>query len=187
MLAMQYSFTFPADYDMALIRRRIADKGHCTDALPGLVAKAYLYGEREAGGTAENCYAPFYLWQDNAGLNDFLAGPGFQALTRSFGWPAVRVWSLWQAALQPGVADARWGTRAIRSVAPHGDLAAMQREEEAQLAAALAAGALAVAAGFEPTTWSVVRFRLWAERPAAEEENSGQLYRVGHVSLSERS
>lgn len=27
MLAMQYSFTLPADYDMAIIRRRISDNG----------------------------------------------------------------------------------------------------------------------------------------------------------------
>jgi hypothetical protein len=46
MLAMQYSFTFPADYDMAIIERRIAENGHRLDGFPGLLFKAYLYARR---------------------------------------------------------------------------------------------------------------------------------------------
>jgi len=40
MIAMQYRFPLPADYDMAIIDRRIADKGHLTDGFPGLLFKA---------------------------------------------------------------------------------------------------------------------------------------------------
>ncbi len=29
MIAMQYSFTLPADYDMSIVDRRIRDKGRC--------------------------------------------------------------------------------------------------------------------------------------------------------------
>ena len=31
MIATQYRFPLPADYDMAIIDRRIADRGHLTD------------------------------------------------------------------------------------------------------------------------------------------------------------
>ena len=48
MLAMQYSFTLPADYDMDIIRRRVASKGPLIDGLPGLGFKAYLYARRAA-------------------------------------------------------------------------------------------------------------------------------------------
>ena len=46
MIAMQYSFTLPADYDMATIRRRIAEKRHLLDHFDGLHLKAYLWAER---------------------------------------------------------------------------------------------------------------------------------------------
>ncbi|CAI0691623.1 Uncharacterised protein [Serratia marcescens] len=49
MLAMQYRFTLPADYDMAIVRRRIADFGHRLDACPQLIVKAYLYAQRSEG------------------------------------------------------------------------------------------------------------------------------------------
>jgi hypothetical protein len=39
MIAMQYSLVLPADYDMAIIGRRIAERGHLTDGLPGLAAQ----------------------------------------------------------------------------------------------------------------------------------------------------
>src|SRR5699024_8559939 len=64
MIAMQYSIGLPADYDMAIIRRRIADKGHLMDDCPGLAFKAYLYAARDDAGlhAPDNLYAPFYLW-----------------------------------------------------------------------------------------------------------------------------
>jgi len=42
-------------------------------------------------------------------------------------------------------------------------------------------GALAAVAGFEPTTWTRVRFRLWRAPP--ERRDGVALYDVGHVSL----
>ena len=34
MLAMQYGFVLPADYDMGIGRRRIAEKSHLLDQFP---------------------------------------------------------------------------------------------------------------------------------------------------------
>ena len=42
MYAMQYEIALPADYDMAIIRRRVATKGPLLDTMPGLGLKAYL-------------------------------------------------------------------------------------------------------------------------------------------------
>ena len=60
---MQYSFVLPADYDMAIIRQRIADKGHLLDAYPNLLFKAYLSADRQSSTqpSRHNLYAPFYL------------------------------------------------------------------------------------------------------------------------------
>ena len=61
MHAMQYRLTLPADYDMEIIRRRVARKGHLLDDWEGLGLKAYLVRERGVHGSPVNQYAPFYL------------------------------------------------------------------------------------------------------------------------------
>ena len=65
MIAMQYRFTLPADYDMSIIERRIRDKGPLLDRFPGLGFKAYLYAVADdtATGGRENLYAPFWRLQ----------------------------------------------------------------------------------------------------------------------------
>ena len=77
MITMQYRIGLPADYDMDIIRRRIAERGHLTDAFPELAFKAYLYADRQSAYAArgENLYAPFYLWHSTEGMNDFLSKP----------------------------------------------------------------------------------------------------------------
>ena len=47
MIAMQYSLTLPADYDMAIIDRRIRDKGALLDGFPRLRFKAYLSARKQ--------------------------------------------------------------------------------------------------------------------------------------------
>ena len=62
MHVMSYEITLPADYNMAIIRRRVADRGSTTDAFPGLGLKAYLMRERDGVSSPVNAYATFYLW-----------------------------------------------------------------------------------------------------------------------------
>lgn len=184
MLAMQYEITLPADYDMAVIRRRIAEKGHLLDGFPGLGFKAWLYSTCDdpvlPGGT--NRYAPFYLWHDGEGMNAFLGGAGFAALARDFGRPTVQAWSVWQA-LSPG--ELSTAVCASREIVPIPEDAWMERwrERESDMAhAAVTEGALAAVTAFEPTSWTLVRFRLWPDFRAGLTDNACRLYRVGHVS-----
>lgn len=72
MIAMRYRIALPADYPMEIIERRIAERGHLTDGLPGLGLKAYLYCRAGEDGAAANVYAPFYLWRTTEGMRDFL-------------------------------------------------------------------------------------------------------------------
>ena len=92
MKAMRYEIALPADYDMGIIRSRVATRGSRTDAFGGLGLKAYCIREKGVRGSAVNQYAPFYLWATAAGMNDFLFGPGFAGLSNDFGRPAVRHW-----------------------------------------------------------------------------------------------
>jgi hypothetical protein len=183
MIAMQYSIALPADYDMAIIDRRIHDKGPALDEFPHLRFKAYLTARRQDNGFAstENLYAPFYLWDQPEGMNDFLCGPGFAALTGDFGWPAVRTWSVWHAELGEDLRRAKFATRGETSIRPHVNLSQLRQEAVAEARGAADQGAIAAVAAFDPTAWTMVQFRLWQSLPKTEERT--QSYSVGYVAL----
>ncbi len=184
MIAMQYSIVLPADDDMAIIQRRIADKGPLLDDLPGLVFKAYLSadcGDR-ALSSRSNLYAPFYLWRDAEAMRDFLAGAAFRALTESFGRPAVQLWTVCAAQLRADLRGARYARREIAAIAD-ADLLETLGEREAERARdAVAAGALAAVGAYEPHGWNRLRLRLWRDLPPPSPD-VGQAYAVGHVSM----
>lgn len=94
MIAMQYRFHLPADYDMNLIRQRIHNNGARLNGFPDLVAKLYLYASRDEQDcpSQHNLYAPFYLWQQPAGMQRFLHSDGFAALCAHFGQPQISIW-----------------------------------------------------------------------------------------------
>lgn len=91
---MQYPITLPADYDMQIIRHRVATKGAALDGRNGLGFKAYAIRERGVDESPVNLYAPFYLWTSTASAADFLAGPAamFRGIVDSFGRPRVNSW-----------------------------------------------------------------------------------------------
>ncbi len=178
MIAMQYRFLLPADYDMGVIDRRIADKGPLLDRFPGLAFKAYLSARKGEPGP-ENLYAPFYVWRTTEGLDAFVSGAGFAAVSGAFGWPSVRTWVCWRALQAPDIAMAAHASLETAEIRPHAALAELRERECAEAQRDLDDGALAAVAAFEPTRWTRIRFRLWREAPKAD----GEIYRVGHVSL----
>ena len=182
MMAMQYSFTLPSDYDMSIIDRRIRDKGPMLDGFPGLGFKAYLSARKGEFGSPENLYAPFYVWQQPEGASNFLTGPGFEGLTRSFGWPRVKTWIAWHVETAPTIGDAKFAVAETLAIEPYAPLTII-RQEETQRAQqqALETDVLASVSAFEPTSWTMVRFSLHRSVPPVS--GSGQIYRVGHVSL----
>ncbi|PKR53989.1 DUF4865 family protein [Thalassospira marina] len=186
MIAMQYSFSLPADYDMEIIDRRIRDKGPLLDGFPRLRFKAYLSARKQddKAASTENLYAPFYLWDEAAGIDSFLSGPGFAAVSGDFGWPSVQTWIVWQADIAANPGDAKFATRDIRPIAPHCNLAALRENAMDDAKRAMAAGALATVAAFDPTEWRQLQFCLWPDVPGDQMTGeTSQLYRVGHVSL----
>jgi hypothetical protein len=186
MIAMQYSFVLPADYDMGIIDRRIREKGPLLDGFPRLRFKSYLSARRRDAGftSGENLYAPFYLWNEPEGIDDVLSGPGFAALTRDFGWPTVRTWIVWQAEVGADLRAARFARRQIAPIPPHGDLASRRDMAIADARSAVRDGALASVAAFDPTGWTAIRFDLWPVLPEPTGEDA-QVYAVGHVAVGE--
>jgi hypothetical protein len=181
MIAMQYGFTLPADYDMSIIDRRIRDKGPLLDGFPRLVFKAYLAARIKDDGfqSTENLYAPFYLWDEPEGIDAFLSSLGFAALTADFGWPSVATWLVWDAQLGGDLKAARYASREITPIPPHAHLADTRDAAVAETRSRT--GALATVTGFDPTAWKRIRLTLWSALPEASQ--NAQIYTVGHVAL----
>jgi Domain of unknown function (DUF4865) len=181
MQAMQYEITLPTDYDMAIIRRRVATKGAMTDDFEGLGLKAYGIRERGVDGSPVNQYAPFYLWASVEGMNRFLWGAGFAGLSRDFGRPVVRQWT--GLAFQRGPASdapASVATRRIEPIAPDSDAtemieAAVVETRERARATTVHSTALAI----DTRAWELVHFTLGAG-PAPDD--AGTAYEVLHLS-----
>ncbi|MFJ6674910.1 DUF4865 family protein [Actinosynnema sp. NPDC091369] len=180
MHAMHYEITLPADYDMGIIRTRVATRGSALDAFPGLGLKAYCVRERGVDGSPVNQYAPFYLWRAVEGMNSFLWGPGFRGIITDFGRPTVQHWTGLAfergTAAEPTAATKRtWRLPAFSDPTEAIDEAL---DELARLKddPALHCTALAV----DPRNWELVHFSLWSAAPEAEVR-----FRVLHLSRPE--
>jgi hypothetical protein len=178
MYAMQYEISLPADYDMGIIRERVATRGHALDDFPGLGIKAYLLRE----GTPVNQYAPFYLWGSTIGMNRFLwGGGGFQGIVTDFGRPSVRHWT--GVAFEPGPARTetpRAATRRTERFPDDEDPAVTVERALAQMRNP-APGVHSAALAVDPRSWELVRFTLWAEAA----DGPGTQYEVLHLSAPE--
>lgn len=163
MIVMHYHFTLPADYDMDIIERRIAENGAKLDGFPDLVFKAYLYARRDEGAKA-NGYAPLYLWRDAAGITQFLQSAGFARLTEDFGWPVIRSWLAIKTPLIEKMRDARFATLRHIPVAPYSDLAALNQD--------------AALVGWDISGQSL----LQADFAAHERLAKGECYRIGYLA-----
>ncbi|WP_316524914.1 DUF4865 family protein [Kitasatospora brasiliensis] len=197
MHAMQYEITLPADYDMGIVRKRVADKGHLLDAYPGLGLKAYLVRERGREGSPVNQYAPFYLWRTTEGMNSFLWGPGFRALSADFGRPAVHHWlgaglahgaraagaeaAVTEAAGVEATEPPTTATRETVRLPESADPAEAVEQALAELPAHPTLHTAAVAV--DPSRWELLRLALW--HGPAPEEAPGVRYRVLHLSRPE--
>jgi hypothetical protein len=179
---MNYRITLPADYDMDVIRHRVATRGHLLDDFPGLGQKAYLIRERGIDGSPVNEYAPFYLWNTPQGMNSFLWGAGFPALVADFGRPVVQHWTglgfeRGPAVTQPPSTALRFA-RPLRPDEDPPDVFAHELKELAETAAR--PGAHSAALLVDPRHWELVRFTLWQEESPADLD--GERFRVLHLS-----
>lgn len=167
MIVMQYRFTLPADYDMAVIKQRIAENGARLNGFPGLLFKAYLLSRRDDPYTDENRYAPLYIWESAGAMARFLQSPGFRRLTQDFGWPQIETWLALRVPDVDEVEAAAWLSMARQPITPHCDLSALA--PHAPLCA-----------------WDVSRWQLlqvdFGDAPQAGKEN----YRIEYVARGAR-
>ncbi|MEV4438146.1 DUF4865 family protein [Streptomyces sp. NPDC049577] len=184
MYAKQYEITLPADYDMGIIRKRVAERGHVLDDRDGLALKAYLIREQGVDGSPVNQYAPFYLWQDIGRMSEFLVGGGgFQGIVRDFGRPAVHHWAGIASVAGPARSAApRAATRHLTALPATADLTALVEEAQAELGELAGTPGLHTAAlAVDPRHWQLLRFTLW-EHDAPATDPAVDRYQVLHLS-----
>ncbi|MEV5960491.1 DUF4865 family protein [Kribbella sp. NPDC051952] len=179
---MQYEITLPTDYDMGIIRRRVETNAARLDNFEGMGLKAYLIQDR-ANGAMVNQYAPFYLWNDQAGMAKFLWGGGFfTGICSSFGRPPVRHWSGVEALAgpdvdQPGVSATKHTVLLEPDVDPAEPVASAV--ETLRQTAALE-GVHSAALAVDPARWELVFFTLWSDPEPGSVP--GTRYQVLHLS-----
>jgi hypothetical protein len=187
MYSMQYELTLPADYDMGIIRSRVAERGSRTDDFAGLRFKAYLVRERGVENSPVNQYAPFYLWDDTAAMGSFLwGGRGFGGIVSDFGRPTVQTWT--GVGVLAGTGDrASEGAApvfATRYIRPLGDgidpTDAVPGLLEQLAFRASVRGVHTAMMAIDPRTWEVIEFTLWTD--AAPLHVPGVRYSVLHLS-----
>lgn len=178
---MQYEVALPADYDMGIIRHRVATRGHLLDDAPGLGIKAYCIRERGAAGSNVNEYAPFYVWARPDAMTSFLFGPGFRGLCDSFGRPRVKNWV--GIGFHPGATIGRAPIAASRQVTPISPDEILAETVERALATSTALqgepGLHSTTLAINPDRWELVRFSLWNDESS---NRPGTCYRVLHLS-----
>jgi hypothetical protein len=192
MYAMQYAVQLPADYDMQIIRDRVAANGHRLDGFPGLRFKAYAIRER-AEGDPGNEYAPFYVWDDIDGMRAFCWGePGYSSIVRDFGRHPIQDWTV--VRVEDGPADhtaARSLTLTTRAlpagVAPSEAVVSATRD----FLGTSDEDTVSRVAAVDVTTWTVVLAETSAAAPdqrrAATTGTSGSAtYTVLHLSPGPR-
>lgn len=176
MIAMQYRFRLPADYDMGIITTRIRENGHLLDGFPGLLLKAYCYaGEAISESSDESIYAPFYLWQDSESMMRFLTSSGFKRLTLDFGWPQIDSWLVLDYQPAPEMLNSSFARRVITSIAPYSDLTHYRRVSE------IVTDTTSQILAWDVHSWRHLTFQL-SSQPFTD-DGAAERYRVGHLSL----
>lgn len=182
MLAMQYQITLPSDYDMGIIRQRVAAGGPLLDQYPGLGFKAFLVREKGRSGSPVNQYAPFYVWVHPAAAGSFLwGGGGFDRIVSDFGRPAVRTWV--GGAFRPGLGFGSRPRSAVKTTARLSDdsdpaLAAAEAEEAVRLLGA-ERSLHSVIFAIDPGHWELLTFAMYTDPPG---QRAGEAYEVLHLS-----
>lgn len=180
MITAYYAHRLPADYDIARIRNRAAQRAPLWDAIPELHFKAFLLRERGRFGAAANSYSSLYLWRQDQAFRDFLVTGRYRAVTDSFGRADI----LARVAL-----DARRGAAAKTAIAVideqpipfDADLTEhIAAAIEANRAVAAKPETVAAVLGIDTVTWTLLRIALLREE--TDVLATGTRYEILHLA-----
>ncbi|MGC6173180.1 DUF4865 family protein [Lacrimispora sp. 38-1] len=177
MIGMQYVITLPGDYDMDIIRKRVAENGNKTDGFPGLKYKCYLIREKGIGGF-EQAYAPLYLWSQEEGMNHFLFGGYYDQIIRSFGWQHVNIGIPLFTDFNDQFMNSRYVIEITGSISP--ELSLSKVPERIRLMADEEKGITGQVCIYNPDKWRYSLFSFLKDRPQITKDS--RVYQILHIS-----
>ncbi|MGA5164348.1 DUF4865 family protein [Streptomyces pseudogriseolus] len=182
MLTAHYSIPLPADYDMDIVVRRVADRAALWDARTGLLFKAFCITEAGGPGPAHNSYAPFYVWAAPQEFARFLTGAEYAGLCAAFGPVPVRTGTILQCTV--GTGPTGHLVSETEPLGPVTDLRERARAEAERHRAVLADPAVhSHVVDLDSATMTLTRRTLLREGSEAPRAKSGeQVLRVLHLS-----
>jgi len=163
MIAMQYKIPLPADYEMSIIRQRVQTNGHRTDGFRDLALKVYLISEKGCHGNVSNHYAPFYLWNDHNGMNEFLLNGPYDAILHSFGWQQVNIGVPLSLRIEPNFPQVRWAVEIAGRIPQTTSLNGFCAKLIEQLPKTQ--DAIGEALIYNPDKWSFSQFAFYEQLP----------------------
>lgn len=183
MIAMQYNIVLPNDYDMEIIKKRSRDNGHKTDGFPDLAMKAYLIAEKGKYNNYENQYAPFYLWEKEEGMNQFLLGGFFNNILNSFGWQKVHNWMVLHAQVRKSF-EPQYAVVHTVPIPIFADFAALCDDEAKNHNDCIAdPSTTASITAYNPLTWELCHYHMATDLEKLKSTTIGNLiYDVYHIS-----
>jgi Domain of unknown function (DUF4865) len=176
MIIAHYAHRLPADYDVGIIRKRAAARGHLFDGIPELYFKGFLLRERGRYGAIANEYSSLYLWRKDDGFRNFLVDGRTKSVTDSFGRPQIETRFVLDA--RKGTArDARFVYKEEIDIPLDADLTpAFAAEIARNREVARETGVVAATVGVDAQNWKFTRVLLSEREPVAGEQAYQVLY-----------
>ncbi len=177
MIGMQYRINLPNDYDMQIIRKRVAENGSKTDGFPGLFFKCYFFQERNMD-SFENVYSPLYIWNDSKGMNKFLFDGFYDNILKSFGWQRIKVGVPLIVELKDNFMDSKYVIENKGNINLEQSLTAFQESiPKPTEADSSYVGRVCI---YNPDKWEYSLFSFYIDRPENHSKNS--TYQILHIS-----
>ena len=179
MIGMQYKIILPKDYDMGIIRKRVADNAYKTDGLPGLKFKAYLVAEAAEDGNLYNAYAPLYVWNESEGMNKFIFEGYYDNILYSFGWQHIQI----GVPLYVDFGEDFSKSKYVMEVAGHIPESKTLTQTTFMDAGNFAIGEqLGKCLIYNPDKWGYSQFSFYEDKPQIDSNPAVTLYEILHIS-----
>ena len=173
MIAMQYKISLPDNYDMNVIRQRVADNGHRTDGFQDLIFKAYLISEKRDSSKSCNEYSPLYIWQNNDGMNKFIFDGYYDNILSSFGWQKINIGIPITCCLGKDFNLSKFALEIEHEITPMKQMKAINFSLEKD-------DCTSKVLIYNPDKWKYVEYYFYKEMPI--EKTVGKIYKILHLS-----
>ena len=180
MIIVHYAHRLPADYDLAVLRRWLKERGTAWDGVPELYFKAFLLREAGRFGAIANGFASLYLWQQDKPFRDWLVRGGYKIVTDVIGRAEVETFFALDAFRGKG-SEARFLYKDDISISLDDDLtAAFAKEIALARERSTQPDVISAVVGLDPRNWKFVRILLSEEEARGSER--GVAYQIAHLS-----